>query len=340
MRLLGSILQLSLFLSYVQGVPFMRTQSVLTFAELHATVSSKVASSYDTDDSNVYATYDEDSDKTRIYVTDEDSEVDEDKDYGSYTDSDTTIVVEDEDSQTMDELVNEYHSSGEQETDEYSISGVEECTDCTSIIVPVGEYREYTEEITTEYDEYYLVRVPVTRYDVYDIVEKPTTTHYVYYKSGDSTIVDQVTACNDCDEEENTEGDSSSDTSSSESNSSGESSSSQESSSSSESNSGEKEVKETESSTEESSSESYSTVDTTDRDSSSSQTTESSSSSDNEESDNSYEEADYCDVDDEVESVTVEEVDEYVVQDVEGGCDHCELFLETIDIEKIAFYGY
>jgi len=180
MRLLGSTLALSLLLCCASAAPFRRTQPVLEFAQLSSMDSSLDSADdtgdddtdrYDDDADNVYVTYDEDSDKTRIYVTDEDSTVDEDKDYGSYTDSDATIVVEDEDSETMDDLVNEYHNGGEETSGEYQISGVEECDDCTNIVVPAGEYREYVEEITTEYDEYYLVRVPVTRYDVYDIAE-------------------------------------------------------------------------------------------------------------------------------------------------------------------------
>jgi hypothetical protein len=81
-------------------------------------------------------------------------------------------------------------------------------------------------------------------------------------------------------------------------------------------------VKDTESTTTEEEEE-YSTVGTTDREESSSESSVSDSSSDYSSSGEEY-----CDVDDEVESVSVEEVDEYVVQEVEGGCDHCDLFLQ------------
>jgi hypothetical protein len=275
-----------------------------TFAEM--TLVEEEASSEDSyDDSDyVYYSYDEDANKTRVYTSDED--IDEDKDYGSYEDSDATVTVEDEDDETMSDLVNEYHENGETSDSDASIEGVEECDDCTDVVVPAGTYHEYVEEVATEYDEYYLVRVPVTRYDVYDIVETPSTTHYVYYDTGDSEVVDQVTACEDCEDEDNEEQEE-------------------------EEEEDEEEEREEEEEEDDCCDDEGNCCDDED---SSSVDERSSDDEDNSnvtyDEDYSGDEEEYCDVDDEVESVTVEEVDEYVVQEVEGGCDHCDelLFLQ------------
>jgi hypothetical protein len=261
----------------------------------------------------------------------EETEVEE----SDYEDGEYYYAGED-DSETVSSMVNEYHS-GEADydsSDAYISGGIEECDDCTSAVVPVGEYDEYVQYFTTEYDEYYLVRVPVTRHDVYTIKEVPETEHSVYYTTGDYEVQDQVTECDDCSDDSSTE--------STESSGSSESSESSESSvSSSESSSSSSSVtKKTTSSSSESSEESAE-VDTTSRKSSTSEASseessestseESSESSETTESTESYDEDGTCEVADDMTVTEVDSYTEYIVQEVDGGCEHCddELFLQV-----------
>lgn len=267
----------------------------------------------------------------------------EDASDGEYTYTD--------DSETISQMVNEYHSSSTSSSytssDVYISGGIEECDDCTSAVVPVGEYDEYVKYFTTEYDEYYLVKVPVTRHDVYTIKEVPETTHSVYYTTGDYVVQDQVTECEDCIESEDS---SSSSQNSSSSSSSGESSAtsvtkstSSRSSSSSEEESAEVDTSDRKSSesnastdTDSSSSNDSSSSSSSSNSNSSSSSTSSSSSSSNESSSDgststtSSDVDENCDVADEMTVTEVSEYDEYIVQEIDGGCEHCddELFLE------------
>mmetsp|Transcript_8234 Transcript_8234/g.16221 ORF Transcript_8234/g.16221 Transcript_8234/m.16221 type:complete len:742 (+) Transcript_8234:143-2368(+) len=288
-----------------------------------------------------------------------DSEVDNDDydDESSYEDG-SYYYDGDDDSQTVSELVNTYHSgkADYDSSDAYISGGVEECDDCTSAVVPVGEYDEYVQYFTTEYDEYYLVKVPVVRHDVYTIREVPEVSHSVYYTTGDYVVQDQVTECDDC-----TSGYTTSESSESSSTSSSSSSSESSSSSSSEESSEDSSTtvtKETSSRSSESSEEEEAEVDTNGRKSSSSNTSEESSESSessedsdtyvtykssesSEDSDNSstsesseeeeVDEDEACDVSDEMTVTEVTEYDEYIVQEIEGGCEHCddELFLQV-----------
>mmetsp|Transcript_8232 Transcript_8232/g.16218 ORF Transcript_8232/g.16218 Transcript_8232/m.16218 type:complete len:774 (+) Transcript_8232:159-2480(+) len=297
-----------------------------------------VATSLDEGDSSESQT---DSDETSASESD---------DYGTY------YYEGDDDSLTVDEMVNLYHSgkADYSESDAKISGGVEECEDCTSAVVPVGEYDEYVQYFTTEYDEYYLVKVPVTRHDVYTIREVPEVSHSVYYTTGDYVVQDQVTECDDCtsgvsETSESSSTDSESSSSSNESSSSSSSSTSvtiRTTSSESEEEDEEAEVdttnrtssssnssEETEEETEETSEDGETTVEVReDEDDTSGDEEESTEDEDAEteyyeETDEEYDEA--CEVaEEDITTTEVTEYDEYIVQEIEGGCEHCDDFLQ------------
>jgi hypothetical protein len=257
----------------------------------------------------------------------------------SQTDEDGTYYYEgSDDSSTVSSMVNKYHSGDYDysSSDAYISGGVEECDDCTSAVVPVGEYDEYVQYFTTEYDEYYLVRVPVTRHDVYTIKEVPETSHSVYYTTGDYEVQDQVTECDDC-TDNSQESETSTDSDSKSSSSSSDTSTTVVKSTSSTSESGSDDQAEVDTSgrksssseTEEEEDTSTSTSETSE-DSETSETSETSESADEDEDE-------ACEVDEEdITTTEVEEYDEYIVQEIDGGCEHCDDFLQLADYPQLS----